>query len=111
MLVRKGAPEPVEVVPKKEAGMPLGIMEGSTYSAVQVGMQPGDSLLLYTDGVPDAESLQGKQFGQEGIYAVLRNGAVGAKGVVEGLARAVQAHQAGNDPFDDITMVSLGRLA
>ncbi len=109
MLVRRGSP-PTEVVPKREAGMPLGILEGYEYGAVNLTLQPGDSLLLYSDGVTDSESVQKKQFGLDGIQNVLRGGAPGAKAVVEVLLKAVQTHAAGNEPFDDITMVSLGRM-
>ncbi len=111
LLLRRGVDDPIEVVPKCDAGMPLGIMEGSVYAAVQLTMQPGDALLLFTDGVTDAEDVQNKQFGLDGVHGVLRRGAAGPKGAVEGLLKAVHAHAAGNDPFDDITVVSLGRLA
>ena len=110
MLVRRNVAEPIEVVERRDAGVPLGMMEGSEYGAVQLPLQPGDSLLLYSDGVTDSESLQGKRFGLDGIQKVLRTSNVGPKAVVEGLLKAVQDHAAGNDPFDDITMVALGRL-
>jgi serine phosphatase RsbU (regulator of sigma subunit)/pSer/pThr/pTyr-binding forkhead associated (FHA) protein len=110
LLVRRGAGGPIEVVPKRDAGMPLGIAEGSPYGAVQLPMQPGDALLLFTDGVTDAENTEKKPFGLEGVCSVLR-GATGPKGAVEGLRKAVQAHAAGTEPFDDITVVSLGRIA
>ena len=110
LLVRHGAPGPVEVMPRRESGMALGILEGSAYGAVQLVLEPGDSLLLYTDGVTDAENVQKKQFNMDGVLSVLSNGIVGPKGVVEGLLKAVQDHAVGSEPFDDITMVSLGRM-
>jgi sigma-B regulation protein RsbU (phosphoserine phosphatase) len=110
LLIRRGAAGPIEVVPKREAGMPLGISPGSAYTAVELGLEPGDSLLLFTDGVTDSESVQKKQFGLDGLHGVLRGGVPGPKGMIDGLLRAVQTHAAGNEPFDDITMVSLGRV-
>jgi serine phosphatase RsbU (regulator of sigma subunit)/pSer/pThr/pTyr-binding forkhead associated (FHA) protein len=110
LLVRRGADGPIEVVPKHDAGMPLGITQGTAYAAVQLPMQPGDALLLFTDGVTDSESMQRKQFGLDGIHGVLRGGVAGPKGAVDSLLKALHAHAAGNDPFDDITVVSLGRM-
>ena len=119
-LVCAGHPAPLllksnadlrETVSKKESGMPLGIMEGYEYGAVTLGLDPGDSLLLFTDGVTDSESVQKNQFGMDNVFKVLspaRN--AGPKVALETLQKAIRTHAAGNDPFDDITMVALGRM-
>jgi serine phosphatase RsbU (regulator of sigma subunit) len=62
--------------------------------------------------VTDALDVKGKPFGLDGIHNTLSS----AKGanvtqLVDRLAKAVQAHATGRDPFDDITLVGLGRLA
>ncbi len=110
LLLRPGSAGPTEVVARRESGMALGILEGSVYGAVQLALEPGDTLLLYTDGITDAQNLQMKQFHLENVLSVLRNGMAGPKAVVEGLLKAVQVHAAGSEPFDDITMVALGRV-
>ena len=109
LLIRPGTSAATEVMPRREFGLPLGVLEGSTYGSVQLALEPGDSLLLYTDGVTEAENLQRKQFRLDSVHAFLRDGVAGPKAVVAGLLEAVQAHVAGSEPFDDITMVALGR--
>jgi hypothetical protein len=44
----------IEAMPNEVAGIPLGIQENQVYRTWQVALKPGDSLLLYTDGVCDA---------------------------------------------------------
>lgn len=36
------------------AGLPLGVQAGFAYAACQVGLEPGDSILAFTDGVTEA---------------------------------------------------------
>ena len=44
---------------------PLGIEQGITYKAQTLALSPGDLVLLYTDGVTEAENADGVQFGVE----------------------------------------------
>ena len=50
VLIRPGAPALIETMTKKMAGTPLGVMEGYPYEAFQVGLQPGDTLFIFSDG-------------------------------------------------------------
>ncbi len=56
-----------EVVSNDVTGLPLGIMEGYAYEACQRVLQPGDSLLIFTDGVTDMLDPNSKQFKLVGI--------------------------------------------
>jgi serine phosphatase RsbU (regulator of sigma subunit) len=99
-----------EVVTKKVAGVPLGIMEGYPFESCQIALEPGESLLIFTDGVTDALDVNNKAFGPNGIQDALQGaGAATVRQLVEKIARAVQVHAAGRDPFDDVTLVGLGR--
>jgi sigma-B regulation protein RsbU (phosphoserine phosphatase) len=76
-----------------------------------VTLEPGDSLLLFTDGVPEAHDRLNNQFGNKGIQAALASaGGAGPKQLIESLVRAVQAHASGRNPHDDVTLVGFGRL-
>jgi phosphoserine phosphatase RsbU/P len=44
-------------------GLPLGMFSASRYSVDQVRLEPGDSLLLFTDGISEAESADGGEYG------------------------------------------------
>jgi len=101
-----------EVVSKDVAGLPLGIMEGYPFDSCQITLQLGESLLIFTDGVTDALDSNGKQFGLDGIQAALGPvTAADSAQLVDRLAKAVQTHATGRDPFDDVTLVGLARLA
>jgi serine phosphatase RsbU (regulator of sigma subunit) len=119
-LVNAGHPSPLlyrqasgtfqECVTRKQSGLALGIMEGYTYESLQVVLQPGDALLVFSDGVPDANNVREEQFNTKGIQATLGGVTSGSpRGVIERLLRAVEVHTAGAAQNDDITMIALGR--
>jgi len=112
LLFRRGATSLNDAVPRNVAGPPLGMMEGSTYEVCQVALAPGDSLLLFTDGVTDATNVQNQQFGIDGLHkALLQGGSVAAKPLVDRLVKAVHLHSTNQTQQDDIAMVSLGRMS
>jgi phosphoserine phosphatase RsbU/P len=47
---------------RTEQGFPLGLMD-SEYSEVELGLQPGDRILMYTDGILEATNGKGQEFG------------------------------------------------
>jgi serine phosphatase RsbU (regulator of sigma subunit)/pSer/pThr/pTyr-binding forkhead associated (FHA) protein len=99
-----------EVMPKSVPGMPLGIMEGAEFESSTTRLEPGDSLLLFTDGVNESKDVNGKDFDLEGVQRSLKEaGRAGARDLVERLVKAVKAHAAGRDPHDDVTVVAVGR--
>jgi serine phosphatase RsbU (regulator of sigma subunit) len=51
-------------------GMPLGILPVGDYSADEVVLEPGDTLVLYTDGITEAENPAEEEFGEERLEAV-----------------------------------------
>jgi serine phosphatase RsbU (regulator of sigma subunit)/pSer/pThr/pTyr-binding forkhead associated (FHA) protein len=110
ILYHASTGEFVEAMSKDSAGVPLGIMDGFPFESVQVELAPGDSLLLFTDGVNESRSTGDVEFGMEGVQRVLKAaGQAGPKELVERLVSAVKQHATGRDPHDDLTVVALGR--
>lgn len=92
------------------AGVPLGIMESQKYDCCHVALDPGDSLLLYTDGVCDSVNMDGVQFQNKGIEAALKSlSELNPKSIGEQIVQAVKHHSTGRSAADDITLVCLGR--
>lgn len=109
-VYRQAAGTVQEAAAKDAAGMPLGILDGQEYTASTLTLQPGDALLLFTDGVTDAVDVRNVAFGTKGILTALQSGGpFTPRTLVERLVRAVKQHSAGRAQHDDITLVCLGR--
>jgi serine phosphatase RsbU (regulator of sigma subunit) len=99
-------------MPKDVPGVPLGIMDGFDFASHTATLEPGDCLLLYTDGVTDAANPRNVAFGTQAMLAALQaGGPTTPRALCERLVRAVKQHAAGRAQFDDITLVCLGRTA
>jgi sigma-B regulation protein RsbU (phosphoserine phosphatase) len=74
-------------------------------------MRPGDSVLLYTDGVTDATSEGQEQFGMERLRRVLlEQQPAPVTGLVAALESAIDAFTGGETQFDDIAIMAVKRL-
>jgi serine phosphatase RsbU (regulator of sigma subunit)/pSer/pThr/pTyr-binding forkhead associated (FHA) protein len=101
-----------EAMSIETAGVPLGVDESPVYGSCQVKLEPGDCILLYTDGVTDAFNAQNQPFKIQGIYTTLRGGGpYTPRSLGERLVKAVEHYAAGHSQYDDITLVAFGRLA
>jgi serine phosphatase RsbU (regulator of sigma subunit) len=90
----------------RRTGMALGATSGVAWEQRVVQLAPRDVLLLYTDGVTDAQSGSGAFFGQEQLLEIARAHASSrAHEVKNALLRAVQAFSVGVSQFDDITLL------
>ena len=89
-------------------GMPLGVANTSTYNTHEYKLNFGDAILLYTDGITDALSTKNTRFGTEALLASLQSCAPHKKtGLLETVRNAVDAHTGSEEPFDDMTLVSV----
>ena len=90
----------------------LGFLPNTRYRAQTLELAPGDFLLLYTDGVTEAEDGQGEMFGEERLAAVLRSSAgASAEAIIARVLGAVEAFRAVGDRSDDITVVAIKAAA
>ena len=89
-------------------GLPLGAMGTSRYQEKAFQLAPGDRLLLYTDGVSEAENRQGTRLGLSGIEnAVRETENMSAEQTVLTLLHKVDDFAAGVEQADDITILAL----
>ena len=103
-----GAPQ--QVFPS--SGTVLGLFPGQQYADETLELGPGESLVLYTDGVSEANDATGALFGEERLHACLaQGGAQTAAGTVDRLLGAVRAFAGGAPQSDDITILVLRRGA
>lgn len=91
-----------------EAGLLIGILENSTYPVGQIALQEGDILVLYTDGIVEAENQNGDPFGLERLKdAVRRYSSRSAKALYHYLLREMYVFQDERFNMDDVTLVIL----
>jgi serine phosphatase RsbU (regulator of sigma subunit)/pSer/pThr/pTyr-binding forkhead associated (FHA) protein len=109
LFLRPGA-APVEAVPRTVGGPAIGPFEDAAYDATTLPLEPGDCLLLFSDGVTEALDVAGRQFGRKGIEAALRQAGPSVPEVSRRVLDAVNRHAAGGSQSDDITLVCFGRI-
>ena len=90
-------------------GMPLGLMPGMEYEEKTFQMQPGDSVLLHSDGLAEAHAADREMFGFPRVSALVGRSAPGAALIDACLAELAAFTGPGHEQEDDITLVTLER--
>lgn len=89
-------------------GMALGVMEEQPYSASEVHLQPGDTVLIYSDGVTEAMNQSQEEFGFDRLSALFAGQPChSARDAVERVVNAVHGFAQGVEQSDDITCIAL----
>ena len=87
-------------------GTVLGILDGTTYNERVIDLVPGDILLLYTDGVVEAENEAEEMFGRQRLEEFVRaNAAMSARQLCEQLCAELTRFSRRAYPEDDTTIV------
>ena len=85
-------------------GLPLGIQPEAAYSAAEVTLAPGDCLVIFTDGLVEAENQTGEAYGEDRLLASLQSGVGFAPYVLlERLLTDVNVFVGTTPQHDDIT--------
>lgn len=108
-IIRRADGRTEELADNELAGLPLGVMDDYEYQAVEAELNPGDTLILCSDGIYDAMNVQGEPFGRERVLDLLKKTGTSAVQQGKALLEAVEAYSAGRPQHDDITLVCFGR--
>ncbi|MFO0877528.1 MAG: SpoIIE family protein phosphatase [Gemmataceae bacterium] len=112
LLYRSATGEVVNAIPDDVSGPPLGMMEGLDFGSHTLTLQPGESLVMFSDGLNESMNVKGDEFSMEMVQKVIKSvGKSGPKEIVEKLVAAVKQHAAGREPHDDLTVAIVGRRA
>ena len=91
---------------KCKNGFVLGGMEGMKYKETVAQLEPGDTVLLYTDGVTEAEDNDHALFGDDRLLACLTGRSDADPGaIIAAVKQSIDAFINGNSQFDDMTML------
>jgi sigma-B regulation protein RsbU (phosphoserine phosphatase) len=92
-------------------GMPLGLMPTATYTASEATLEPGDTMVLYTDGITEAADPDEEEFGRERLgECCVENRELPVDQLAEKLHTTVDEFTQGVPYHDDRTLVILRRL-
>ncbi|MGB7761931.1 MAG: SpoIIE family protein phosphatase [Bryobacteraceae bacterium] len=104
IVVRPGG----ETAELAATGVPVGLLEGSTYEISGCQLSPGDKLVIYTDGVTEAQDARGAFFGRKRLFDLVRAQAgASSTELHDAIQGAVREFTEGAPQSDDITLVVL----
>jgi serine phosphatase RsbU (regulator of sigma subunit)/pSer/pThr/pTyr-binding forkhead associated (FHA) protein len=107
-LVRHASGE-VEAVGQQISGLPLGVEGQCRYEPLRVPLAPGDSLVLYTDGLPDAVNPEGQWYGSDRIRAQLEREAGCAAALCQRLLGDIRRFVGNRPQSDDMCLTCVRR--
>jgi serine phosphatase RsbU (regulator of sigma subunit) len=108
-LIRPGPEGAVQRI-DTGVGTPIGIFDDSEYDQVTVKLAEGDTVVLCTDGVPEATNPGGEQFGLERLEAILKAGSSNPRALARRLLGALRQHAGAAQQYDDLTLIVCGVL-
>lgn len=87
----------------------VGLFENFPYESEYIQLRPGSRILVYTDGVTEAENHDKDQYGEQRLlnYCSTASIATSSSSFIEGLLASVHKFTAGNASNDDITILSI----
>ena len=86
----------------------VGVASGIRYKDYEISLEPGDTLFVYTDGVPEATKAGDELFGTDRLLDALNSaGAVFPKELLHAVRSAVDDFVGEAPQFDDMTMLAL----
>ncbi len=109
MLFAKSGAAPARLV---TGGMALGVLEEFPYEEDVAKMVPGDTLIVYSDGIPDAVNEFDQPFGEDRLRAcVTEHAGESAADIMARVVDSVKAHERGSPRIDDLTLIVVKRLS
>jgi len=94
----------------RTGGVALGVLEDFSFEEETVPLQPGNLLVVYSDGITEAVGANGEQFGEEGLVALVKEYQhESAENLIDGIINGVKSYSAGAPQMDDMTMIVVKR--
>jgi serine phosphatase RsbU (regulator of sigma subunit)/CheY-like chemotaxis protein len=105
LLLRSG--QTTYLLPKQAVGLPLGIQPDMTYTQAEISLEPGDTLLFYTDGIVEAQNRSGEMFGFDRLESTMKNLQADCypDRMIETLLAEMQGFVGQAEQHDDITLL------
>lgn len=92
-------------------GLPIGVLESEAYEEGTIRLGKADSVVVYSDGITDAESEDRELFGDERLLASLQSsGGASAEAILDSVLASVRGFVGLREPSDDVTLLVVRRL-
>lgn len=94
-------------------GVPLGMIDGMDYQDETIHLQPGDRLIIFSDGITDNVDKDMELFGEVRLEEVLRSSGEATEHpekLIEKMFSASMSHGGTSQLFDDMTAIVLARI-
>jgi len=106
MLVRRSG----ELIKLDKGGLPVGMMPCVTYMEETVKFEPGDVLLIYSDGITESVNDRDEEFGEQRLVDVIKNNLNrSASGIRDRIEEALSRFVGTAAPVDDMTLMIIKR--
>ena len=92
-----------------QPSVPLGVMDEYEYQAIQHQLNPGERLILFTDGVTEAMNVERELFGLERLKAAILKSKSKPDKLGDHILQAVETFAGQAEQYDDMTLVIIGR--
>lgn len=103
LVARRG-----ELLHPQVEGVPIGLLDSRDYDEIELNLEPGDAVLLYSDGVEDQPNAQKQEFSRERIGRLLtQHAGKPPKKIADAIIAAVDRFRGATPVFDDQTVVVL----
>jgi len=99
----------IEEFDEDSVGLPLGVLENYPYDLLSRRIEPGETVLIYTDGVSEAMNPAGDLYGEDRVRKFLAANKLSAAEMGTALLADVRKHADGREQNDDITIMTFGR--
>ncbi|HVV99332.1 MAG TPA: PP2C family protein-serine/threonine phosphatase, partial [Planctomycetaceae bacterium] len=109
-LIRKPDGTVLEIG-EDSVGLPLGVIEDYPYDTIECTLEPGETVVIYTDGVSEAMNPDGSLYGIERIKSLVAGQKTDSAAIGRAILDDVKKHANGRPQNDDITLMSFGRSA
>ena len=107
--LKRCADNSVEQIARRDSGLPLGINPSQEYREIKLSLEPGETILFYTDGVTEAMNPKRELYGSKRLREFLATGPAELPELIEGIVADVEAFCQGRAQSDDICLVGFSR--
>ncbi|MGA2263923.1 MAG: PP2C family protein-serine/threonine phosphatase, partial [Acidobacteriota bacterium] len=106
LLMRRNSNGTCQISRLDKGGPILGVIPTATYHQGEIAVQPGDLLVLYSDGIVEAANASEEEFGEKRLCSIIQeNCARPSSEILDEILKQVRAYIQEEEPRDDMTLV------